>query len=119
MPFMSRKKFIAYGTLKHGFYNFDRFPGMEYHKDITIKGFKMYSLGPYPTCFKTNNEDDEVMAQIISAPEDVFNSIVRMELGAGYQIDNIEHSGEKYPIFVYPPVVLKQFENKESIREWI
>ena len=81
--------FIAtYGTLRQGMYNNNRFP-MEFMRQRTIPGFKLYDLGPYPMVIFTGNEEDRVVFDIFHVTKRTKESIDAMEVGAGYSIMTI------------------------------
>lgn len=101
-----RKKIIVYGSLRKGEYNFNRFVGyfgednFQYVETTTIPGFKLYSLGPYPG-INEGTEDDVLVVDILDVSESAYDSVKRMELGAGYSEVLVNINGEELPIYVF------------------
>ena len=91
-------KFLAYGSLRKGEFNFDRFgkDTIKYITTKTIKGYKMYSLGFYPFLIFTGNKEDEVTCDVLETYPEIFEEIKNMEYEAGY-IDTTE---ENLPLFI-------------------
>lgn len=83
-------KFLAYGSLRKGEYNFDRFGdnSLNYIETIKVKGYKMYNLGECPAIIHTGKEDHIIECDILSTSKDIFNMIENMEYRAGYVLDN-------------------------------
>jgi len=82
------KYIAAYGTLRKGFYNHNRFEGVRYLGTTEISGFDLYDLGPYPCVIK--NENGKITIDLLEVVEDTKKAIDRMEIGAGYNIEEIE-----------------------------
>lgn len=74
---------IVYGSLKKGRYNHGILESSEFVGDTTLTG-TMYSLGAYPVLFKDG--DDVYPAEIYNVPEHIYDGIVDMERGAGYDV---------------------------------
>ena len=102
-------KAIVYGSLREGMYNaasFQRTYGTGYNKigEATLEGYKLFSLGTYPFVSESLATSDELKVDIYECSEECFDSIDRMELGAGYEtrdinvIDNegVSHEGRIY-----------------------
>lgn len=105
-----------YGSLRRDCGNFLRFKdGLNYLGTTEINGFKMYSLGPYPACQRSDNEKDKVVVEIFEVDKITRMTIDGMEYGAGYKKENIDVNlnGETLTcgIYVYP----KNFEFNEDI----
>lgn len=96
-------KYAFYGTLRLKMENFIPFADqIEYIKTVTIKGYKMYSLGDYPYILKTGLESDRIVCDLCRvANSSVCREIDEMEITAGYECEDIEVDGEFFRIFVY------------------
>lgn len=102
-------KFAAYGTLREGNYNYDRFKGMygkdfQYETTITSEDkFVMLTNGMYPLLMreKKNCTPTTIVFDIIKCSEECYRDICAMEFGAGYEEDFVELNGEKYNIFIF------------------
>lgn len=105
------KKCLFYGTLRSGqegknsgrekVYNFNRFGGQIYQKTLRIKGFKMYSLGPYP-CIAEG--DGEITVELHDVEDQAAQYIAGMERGAGYQAKTVNIDGTDATIYYYERV---------------
>jgi gamma-glutamylcyclotransferase (GGCT)/AIG2-like uncharacterized protein YtfP len=84
---MSETKRIAvYGTLKRGFYNYDRFNHFYEFKFVgseRIKGFSLYDLGHYPAAVESDPEN-EITIEIFDVSPACYKSLHEMEISAGY-----------------------------------
>lgn len=91
-------KIIAvYGSLKSGHYNNPMImSGKLLFKD-TIMG-TMYSLGSYPAFVFDGYDKHEV--EVWEVSEQVYDRVVDMEIGAGYDIKSITLSGVQAEVFV-------------------
>ena len=91
-------KFLAYGSLRKGEFNFDRFGtnSIKYIETKIIKGYKMYSLGFYPFLVFTGNQEHLVTCDILETSKPIFQAIVQMEEDAGY----IETTEDGLPLFI-------------------
>ncbi len=95
-------KFIAaYGTLRRGFYNHDRFSGVEYLGTTRIKGFDLYDLGPYPCVVE--NPEEEITIDLLEVTAETKSRIDSMEIGAGYGLKeiNVNLDGKDYTVTIY------------------
>ncbi len=82
------KYIAAYGTLRKGFYNHDRFEGITYLGTTRVKGLDLYDLGPYPCVIE--NPDGEITIDLLEVNPLTKQLIDRMEIGAGYNIEEIQ-----------------------------
>lgn len=75
---------LVFGSLRKNSrrgYNYQRFGGQKYIKDIQLNGFDMVSLGGYPAI----SEGSGTIKTELHEVEDIsYGSIYRMEIGAGY-----------------------------------
>jgi gamma-glutamylcyclotransferase (GGCT)/AIG2-like uncharacterized protein YtfP len=79
---LDSKKVAVYGSLKKGKYNHPLIEGCKKIDDIFIKG-TLYSLGSYPAI--TLEGDNYFEAEVYELPDENYQRVKRMELGAGYQ----------------------------------
>lgn len=102
-------KVAVYGSLRKGEYNFERFKDSfgdqvkVLETQITVPGFNLYSLGPYPA---VQRGEGAVVVDILEVEGQALKSMDSMELGAGYDIDKVTlPNGEEARIYVYPSSV--------------
>lgn len=118
---MNKNKLYAfYGSLRPTMYNFEaRADSLEVIKDnVEVKGYKMFSLGAYPFCVKTDNEDDKIIVTLCKPKNDAIEaSIHRMEIGAGYYYDEITVDDSNYGIYLFD----KAYTNKFTVDDgdWV
>lgn len=77
----------AYGTLRVGNYNFNRFNLIPIKENVLLEGYELYDLGPYPCIIK--KEGSTIVIDILECSETTLDSIRRMEIGAGYKCETI------------------------------
>jgi len=97
---------LLYGSLRKGNYNYERFmdyfpKGLEFKSTTTIKGFDLYDLGSYPGIKKSDDPEKVLVVDIMTCSDDCFNSINRMELGAGYSAETVMIDETPYTIYLY------------------
>ena len=94
---------FCYGTLKRGFYNHQWLGENKYFGGLYLNGYRMYTNGIYPAIVKSDNQDDVIYGELYEIDKNVFDPIIRMELGANYNMEeiDIELHGKrmKVPIF--------------------
>jgi gamma-glutamylcyclotransferase (GGCT)/AIG2-like uncharacterized protein YtfP len=98
---------LVYGTLRRGdqntsrdkVYNFNRFGGQKYIETLRLKGFSLYSLGPYPCVVE--DKSGEITIELHEIENESLNYIDSMESGAGYdkQIVEIKSKELKNKVF--------------------
>lgn len=76
------KTIAVYGSLKRGKYNHTLIENCTFLGDTTIKG-TLYSLGSYPAIIEDG--DNEYPAEVYEVPDEIYERVRRMELGAGYK----------------------------------
>ena len=76
------KYLLVYGSLKRNGFNYNRFSGQNYIKDVLLEGFDMYDLGSYPAVCKGNGI---IKCELHSIEEKSFKQIQNMEKWAGYE----------------------------------
>lgn len=115
-------KLLVYGSLRAGAYNYTRFQNIfgknNYKKldQVTIKGFDLYDLGSYPG-IKSGTESSTLVCDIIECSQSCYDAIVSMEVGAGYEVYNLNVDGKLYPIFVYKGSIDPRKRIKEG--DWV
>lgn len=93
---MTINRVFVYGTLRKG-WGLNRY--IEDYKGkfintVKLKGYKMFSLGPFPAINESTNEEDYVIGEVYEFPEEnlekAIGTLDAIELGAGYRRDTIE-----------------------------
>ena len=112
----------AYGSLKKGYYNHDCLEGAEYLGNSSVRGV-MYSNGSYPKLYKVENDDYDSnfrlplekkhTLEIYRVTDEQYRPIERMELGAGYVVEEVETEWGPAKIFYMP------HENFNSNDHWV
>lgn len=107
---MNTTKVCFYGSLRRGHYNcrgpIDEMTRVKEHD--TVSGYYMRTHGGYPAIFESTNPDDKVVVEVVELTsvegwETLFESINRMEFGAGYFRRLVTtDSGEEAWIYVMP-----------------
>jgi len=94
-------KMLVYGTLRTGLINNDIYL-KDYDRTAIyrIKGFDMYDLGGYPMIHR-NKDGGTIVVEEYDVSDEVYNSIRRMECGAGYVEASMILTGEEYKIYCY------------------
>ncbi len=108
----TRRLIAAYGSLREGHYNFDRFessfPDLKVHKrNHKIEGFQMYGLGSYPGIIKGPGE---IEVDILECSRECFAVITHMELKAGFSAIELFIDNEQVIIYPYEGKVFPQFK---------
>lgn len=97
---MKDRYLLVFGSLrknsKRG-YNFNRFGGQTFLKEVDLDGFKMVSLGPYPAIYKG---EGKIKCELHKVAAQAYKNIYRMELGAGYEELTLDLDNIKASIFV-------------------
>lgn len=115
---IEKKEFKAlaawYGSLRIGHGNWRWVKDNINHIDtVVVDGFKMYSLfDSYPAIVASDKEEDRITVDLVEiTDEDTYNSVVSMEMGAGYTERFVTHEGKDYQIWVF------EDESKEYAEE--
>jgi len=122
MPKLPPNHIAAYGTLREGHYNYDRYkdkadqlPNRTFQKvnEGIVEGYQLWDLGPYPYIVKTGDRDDKIIVDVIETDLNTLQSISMMEIGAGYNVEEVNVNGTDCLIYVYPRTVTnsKQIES--------
>ena len=88
---MSKTVFF-YGSLKRGHYNYKRF-GMDECKFLgsaEIWGYKLFTNVMYPAVINSGDDNDIVYGEVFLVPDELFQLLKQMEIGAGYHIDTVD-----------------------------
>jgi gamma-glutamylcyclotransferase (GGCT)/AIG2-like uncharacterized protein YtfP len=75
------KLIAVYGSLKSGHYNHYLLGEARFLGETTVRG-TLYSMGAYPALAESG--DKEYHAEVYEVPDEEYERIRRMELGAGY-----------------------------------
>lgn len=95
---MDKKYALFYGSLKKDHYNFNRFGGQTFVKEVELDGYELFNLGSYPAILEGKGK---IIAELHEVTPEAFASIRRMEIGAGYSEKQKEIDGEKASLFVF------------------
>ena len=97
-----------YGSLRNGLYNNRRFDlqnKSEFLGTTKVEGYALYSLGPYPGIYPSENSSVIVEVRKFSGKQqlEVAKSIDYMELFGGYHREyvDLEIEGQKIKGFIY------------------
>ncbi len=116
-------QFAAYGTLRKGSYNYDRFKylyegNFEYVKTIAAEvPYTMFDLGAYPALYPVRRQ--EIVFDIIECSDEAYRMVTRMETGSGYTTGTVTHEETKYPIFIYNHGTLDNHYQEVNDGDWI
>lgn len=115
---MSKVRFVAYGTLRKGSYNYDRFKkvfGDDFnHIETTkVQGLKLVTDNRLPYPYASLSSNHEAVVDIIECSKECFDLIEDMEEAASYETTEIKIGGTRYPIFVH------QYTNNLILNDWI
>jgi gamma-glutamylcyclotransferase (GGCT)/AIG2-like uncharacterized protein YtfP len=107
-------KFIfVYGSLKQGQYNFGRFGETKVIKqNVKINKFSLYDLGPFPCVVETGDSEDFVIGEIHEVSDSIYNSISRMEFGAGYYSKELTFGEISATVFLMEAENLNRYGGK-------
>lgn len=100
------RNILVYGSLRKGEYNYDSFKeeygdDFQFVKELTLEGYKLYSLGVYPGIKKTNNKEDVLVVNKIQLSEEAYRDVDWMEIGAGYSRETINVDGDDCTLYIY------------------
>jgi gamma-glutamylcyclotransferase (GGCT)/AIG2-like uncharacterized protein YtfP len=99
----SESVYAFYGSLRRGMSYYEEFrQGLNYQYSLWLKGYDLFSLGPYPCAVKTDNPDSKIMIEVMKIGDpDIEKSIVKIEMDAGYYCEDIMIQGKRAGIFLY------------------
>jgi gamma-glutamylcyclotransferase (GGCT)/AIG2-like uncharacterized protein YtfP len=108
------KHILVFGSLrqhsKRG-YNFDRFSGQKFIRNIELDGFEMYDLGSFPAICRGQGK---IKAELHSVEDVAAERIERMEIGAGYKSIPIDIDNIKASIYIMDKERLQGYPKVES-----
>lgn len=95
--------FAFYGSLRRGMENHFHFANsIEYLSTYRLAGYELYSLGDYPYAVKTIDQNQSILIEIFSVTDNqTRNAIHKMEIEAGYFLDQIMVAGRLVSIYLY------------------
>jgi gamma-glutamylcyclotransferase (GGCT)/AIG2-like uncharacterized protein YtfP len=92
---------LFYGSLRQGEYN-QKYFDYEFIRTVVLEGYKLYSLGSYPGIKKTNNPQDKLVCDLVRvSDENEFQSVDRMEIGAGYSREVVTLEEGEAILYIY------------------
>ncbi len=88
-------KIAVYGSIKKGKHNHRWLEGAEMLGETTVRGTMYLVSGSYPVLMEDVSmfEDEgehEYVAEVYDVPEDVYERIKRIEIGAGYTVRKVD-----------------------------
>jgi gamma-glutamylcyclotransferase (GGCT)/AIG2-like uncharacterized protein YtfP len=91
---------LFYGSLKKREFNFDRFGAgtQKFIKTVELDGYDLYDLKYYPGLTKGKGR---VTFELHEVDDRAFDSISRMEAGAGYSLGEEKVDGKEAAVFFY------------------
>lgn len=99
----NKKLVLVYGSLRQNEYNHDSFKrsykeGYTYKRSLTLEGYDLYSLGPYPGIKEGKGN---LKVELFECSPQCYNSIRGMELGAGYTEKEIKLPEGNAVVYMY------------------
>lgn len=108
---MTKIKFIVYGTLRDGGRLREHYKISTITSRVELKGFTMVdSRFGYPIA--TPSKEHSVIVDIVEATNKEFNSISRMEMGAGYIVS--KENELNLPMYIQEDIPINK-----PIKNWI
>jgi gamma-glutamylcyclotransferase (GGCT)/AIG2-like uncharacterized protein YtfP len=117
-------RLFMYGSLKEGFYNFDRFGGQRViQKGVRISGFTMLNLGSYPGAIRWDGVGPNgIVGEIHEFTPAAFEGVERMEIGAGYERQRVTtDTGESVELYLMTPEIVRiqhGWNKQPRLSEW-
>jgi gamma-glutamylcyclotransferase (GGCT)/AIG2-like uncharacterized protein YtfP len=101
--------FVFYGTLRYGMENYMPLGNsLQYIDTLSLKGYRLFSLGDYPYAINTGHLLDVMVADLIKITDkQVVELIHQMELEAGYVYQEIEINGVSHGIYLFQKSISK------------
>ena len=95
--------YAFYGTLRQGMENHQAFANaLSYLKTVTVKGYRMYSLGEYPYAIYTNLASDQIVVDLFHVTGfEAEEMIYKMEIDADYILSSVVIDGNKFGIYLF------------------
>jgi len=85
------KYIFAYGTLRPGEPNFNKFKSLQHEATAILYGIQLFDLGPYPVADFTNSNNLPATGDFLSVSDEDFIDIDEMEMNAGYYSWSFSH----------------------------
>jgi len=108
---------FVYGSLKRGCYNNYLLTqgGAKFLGECKIAGYELYTTHGYFPYMVESNNSSKVKGELWEVPEETYQRIRRMELGAGY----VEVEKEGIIFYVYPRERLPANARKIKSGVWV
>lgn len=90
---MNTNLILVFGSLRAHSplgYNFNRCGPQKYIRTLTLDGWRLYSLGAYPTICRSDNPEDKLVVELHEVDDKTLARITAMELGASYHTVTID-----------------------------
>jgi len=72
-------RIFVYGSLRAGGFNSHLMDGAEFLGEMTIEGFRMYSLGAFPMIRRTGEPEHQVVGEVYLVSEGLRDRLDRLE----------------------------------------
>jgi gamma-glutamylcyclotransferase (GGCT)/AIG2-like uncharacterized protein YtfP len=108
------KEIFVYGSLKKGEYNHYLLECKEakFLREGFLHGYTIYDIGhSYPAATRSEKQESFITGEIYEVSEDLFLSILRMEVGAAYTLDCVDG----LYIFWMPKDIISHYKNNKDI----
>ena len=102
-------RLFVYGTLRRGYYNYDRFQlarNARHRGATVVRGARLFDLGSYPAMVLTADVRRRVKGELLDVDDEaVVDGIRRMEEAAGYHTVTVDTDAGAALTFVFerPP----------------
>jgi len=102
-------RLFVYGTLRQGYYNYDRFQlarNARYRGVTVMRGARLFDLGQYPCMVLTSDVCRQVVGELLEVDDEtIVDEIRRMEEEAGYRTATVDTAAGPAVTFVFdrPP----------------
>ena|SRR6187200_1802994 len=95
--------YAFYGTLRQGMENHLAFAkALTFLRTVTVKGYRMYSLGEYPYVIYTSDSDDQIVVDLFQITSiEAEELIYEMEIDADYIRSSVVIDGNKFGIYLF------------------
>jgi gamma-glutamylcyclotransferase (GGCT)/AIG2-like uncharacterized protein YtfP len=105
-------QYAFYGSLMMGMENNIPYEKhLKFLEKVRLSGFKMFSLGQYPYVVRTNDSNDQIVAELYKVIDrKTEHSIHEMELDEGYIFSEVEIAENKFGIYLFDTPVVESAE---------
>jgi gamma-glutamylcyclotransferase (GGCT)/AIG2-like uncharacterized protein YtfP len=99
----SESTYAFYGSLRSGMKYYEEFKhGLHYQYSLWLKGYDLYSLGPYPCAVRSDNPNSKILVEVMKLKDpDAEKRIFQIEMDAGYYYSEIMIQNKTVGIFLY------------------